>query len=109
MITEAEIEKACAWLRDNSTEAAQARANRIYLEEFRKSLKAQLMKKHISEPVSAQEREAYSDPEYAEFLEGLKEAVRQDEHNRFMRQAALAKIEAWRTQEANKRGMDRLG
>jgi len=108
MITEAEIEKACNWLRDNAVEAAQARANRIYLEEFRKALKAELMKKHISESIGAQEREAYSSPEYREFLEGLKEAVRQDEHNRFMRAAAMAKIEAWRTQEANRRGMDRL-
>lgn len=109
MISEAEVEKACAWLRDNSAEAAKARAERIYLEEFRKSKKALLMKKHLSEPVSAQEREAYADEEYQDFLKGLKEAVERDEHSRFMRQAALAKIEAWRTQEANRRGMDKLG
>lgn len=109
MITEEEIERACAWLRDHAEEAAKARAERLYLEQFRKTKKAQIMKGFLSEPVSAQEREAYASEEYIELLNGMKEAIKIDEYNRFMREAAIAKIEAWRTQEANRRGMDKLG
>lgn len=47
---------------------------------------------------------AYSDPRYVEHLEAIKEAVRMDEFHRFMRSAADAKIEAWRTQSSNTKG-----
>lgn len=103
MITEAEIEKALDYLRDNAMKAAQARADRIYTEEFRKTLKAQLMKEHPGESIGAQEREAYSDSRYIAHLEGIRDAVRADEYARFMRETALAKIEAWRTQSSNQR------
>jgi len=75
------------------------------LEEFRKSLKSQIMREHLDMPVSAQEREAYADPRYVSHLDAMKEAVRIDEHNRFMRASAEAKIEAWRTQSSNQRSM----
>ena len=58
---------------------AKARADRIYLEEYRKSLKAILMKRSLENAVNAQEREAYSDPEYVKLLQGLKEAVEVEE------------------------------
>lgn len=103
MITETDIEKALDWLRDSATKCAQDKANRIYAEEFAKSLKAQLMKEHANEALGVQEREARADPKYLRHLEAIREAVRVDEHNRFMREAALAKIEAWRTQSSNLR------
>ncbi len=102
-ITDEEIDKALDFLRDNAREAAQARADRVYVEEYRKTLKAQLMKEHASLSAVLQEREAYADPRYVEHLEAIKEAVRQDEFARFMRIAAEAKIEAWRTQSSNSR------
>lgn len=105
MITDENIEKALDFLRDDASRSAQDRANRIYIEEFRKSLKAQIMREHLDMPVSAQEREAYADPRYVTHLEAMKEAIRIDEHNRFMRASAEAKIEAWRTQSSNTRAM----
>lgn len=103
MISELEIEKALDWLRDSALKCAQARANRIYVEEFAKSLKSTLMKEWADEPLGVQEREARADPRYLAHLEAIKEAVIEDERNRFMREAALAKIEAWRTQSSNLR------
>ena len=44
MINETDVEKAVDYLRDSSNEAAVATANRKYLDEFRKSLKALIMK-----------------------------------------------------------------
>lgn len=103
MITDDEIELAVAYLRDSARAAAQARAERIYVEAFSKVLKAQLMTEHAELPVNAQEREAYSHEKYGAHLQALREAVLQDENFRFLREAASAKIEAWRTQQANHR------
>jgi hypothetical protein len=103
LITDEEIDKALDYLRDNARDAAQAKANRIYVEEYRKVIKAQLMKEHGSMSAVLQEREAYADPRYITHLEAIKQAVEADEHHRFLRGAADAKIEAWRTQSSNTR------
>ena len=102
-ISDEEIDKALDYLRDNARDAAQAKANRIYVEEYRKVVKAQLMKEHGSMSAVLQEREAYSDPRYVVHLEAIKQAVEIDEGHRFLRAAADAKIEAWRTQSSNSR------
>lgn len=102
-ITDEEVDKALDYLRDNARDAAQAKANRIYVEEYRKVIKAQLMKEHGDKSAVIQEREAYSDPRYIQHLEAIKEAVVIDEGHRFLRAAADAKIEAWRTQSSNTR------
>ena len=102
-ITDDEIDKALDYLRDNARDAAQAKANRFYVEEYRKVVKAQLMKEHGGMSAVLQEREAYSDPRYIEHLEAIKQAVEIDEGHRFLRAAADAKIEAWRTQSSNSR------
>ena len=104
MITDAEIEKALDYLRDTATKAAQARATRIYVEEYRKTVKAMLMQQHASEPLGAQEREAYASETYRAHLKAIEAAVEDDEKYRFLREAAHAKIEAYRTFSANVRG-----
>tara|TARA_Y100000114_G_C11650242_1_gene273832 strand:- start:430 stop:756 length:327 start_codon:yes stop_codon:yes gene_type:complete len=105
MISDEEIEKALDYLRDTANDAAKCKAERIYLEEYRKSLKALIMSEYKQLPVSAQEREAYCDNRYLKHLEALKIAVRKDEKIKFMRVAAEAKIEAWRSYSANHRAM----
>lgn len=105
MINEQEVEAAVDWLRDTAQEAAQKRAERLYLDEYRKVLRAQLMKQHMDLPVSAQEREALADPKYSEHLQALKIAIDEDERMRFLRVAAEAKIEAWRSMNANYRAI----
>jgi hypothetical protein len=85
----------------------EAKANRIYMEEYRKSLKAIIMKRSLETSVNAQEREAYSDPEYVQHLRALQEAVQIEEELRWRLIAAQARIEVYRTQSANERAMDR--
>lgn len=104
--SEINIFKALDFIRDNAAAYAQAKADRVYLEEYRKTKKALCMKNAEVEGITtaaAQEREAYADPEYIEILEGLREAVKQEETLRWMIVAAQAKIEVWRTIEANRR------
>ena len=86
---------------------AQARADRVYAEEYRKSLKAILMKEHAALPAVAQEREAYADPRYLQHLDALKTAVEAEEAARWRMVTAQAAVEVWRTLSANDRGMDR--
>lgn len=102
-ITDEEIDRALDFLRDNAEAAAKARAERIYVEEYRKTVKAQIMKEHDTKSAVIQEREAYADPRYAVHLDAIREAVFHDEKCRFLLSAAEAKIEAWRTQSSNER------
>jgi hypothetical protein len=95
--------KAVDFIRDNGKKFAQAKADRIYLEEYRKSLKAILMKRSGENAVNAQEREAYAHPEYQELLKGLREAVEAEETLRWQMVAAEARVEVWRSQEASNR------
>lgn len=107
MITEDEIERAVDWLAKNAIPAAKARAERIYMEAWVKTALAQEMAKHSGLPIAAQEREARCAAGYLSALQALKEAVGEDERNRFLRDAASAKIEAWRTMESTRRAEGR--
>lgn len=98
MITEEAVEKAVDWLRDNAEEAAKARSERLYLDDYSRVLKATIMGEHLSESLGAQERHAYSDVRYKNHLEALKMAIFEDERARYMRDAAQAKIEVWRSE-----------
>lgn len=86
---------------------AQAKAERVYLEEFRKSCKARLMQTVGSLPIGAQEREAYAHADYLTNLEGLRAAVEKEETLRWMMVAAQTRVEVWRSQEASNRSQDR--
>ena len=99
MISQRDIEKALDFLRDSAEAAAVNRSNRVYMEEYRKSLKAQLMSENLDMAVNAQEREAYKNVEYITHLEAMKEAIYEDEKLRFLIEAAKIKISAWQTME----------
>ena len=103
MISDEALDKALDYLRDSAPQAAQARANRLHLDDYSRVLKATIMAEHLAEPVNAQERWAYSDIRYRNHLEGLKVAIFEDEKHRFLREAASAKIEIWRSEQANQR------
>lgn len=103
MIPDEDIEKAIDYLRDSSSKAAKARAERIYLDEYCKPLKALVMRENTSESIGAQEARAYADTRYKQHLEALRAAIEADEYVRFMRDAADAKIRAWQTMRATER------
>jgi hypothetical protein len=98
--------KAIDYIIHNASRYAQAKANRIFIEEFRKSKKALLMKDALArgyEAVNAQEREAYSDPEYLEVLKGIKDATAEEEELRWKLEAAKMRVDVWRTEQATAR------
>jgi hypothetical protein len=103
---EINIFKVLDYIRDHAEKYAQAKANRVYVEEYRKSLKAMLMRRAAGDGVGAavqQESLAYADPEYIQHLKALEAAVENEEKLRWMLIAAQAKAEAWRTLSANER------
>ena len=104
MITDEMVEAAVDYLRDSADSCAKKRAERLYLDEYTRALKSLIMSEHLAETLGAQERFAYGDIRYRNHLEALKVAIWEDEKGRFLRDAAAAKIEAWRTQQANERG-----
>ena len=95
--------KAIQYLIDTAPLYAKAKADRMYLEEFRKSRKAQLASQAGTEVLGKQETFAYAHPEYIQILEGIKQAVEKEETYRWMMTAAQAKIEVWRTQQYSAR------
>lgn len=104
--SEINIFRALDFIRDNAPAYAQAKAQRVYLENFRKSKKALLMREaelRGHKTAAMQEREAYADTGYIETLEALQAATAEEERLRWMMVAAEAKIEAWRTIEATRR------
>lgn len=91
----------------HSKEYATAKANVVYLEQFRKTQKAicfQSSKKHT---VADKDADAYAHKDYISVLDGLKEAVEAAEKLRWMLVAAQARIDIYRTQEASNRSIDR--
>lgn len=102
-LSDADAEKAMDFLRDNAETAAAARAARLHLVEFRKSLKAKLMAQRQLDPLGAQERYAYQHKEYLDLLDAMKLAIHEDEKNQWLMEAAKAKIDVWRSLNANLR------
>jgi hypothetical protein len=95
--------KAIQYLMDTAPLYAQAKANRMYLEEMRKSVKAKLMKGCQETVLGKQEIYAYAHPDYIEILEGIKVSVEQEENYRWMMAAAQARVEVFKVQEYTKR------
>jgi hypothetical protein len=88
--------KAIDYVIANAGKFAQAKANRIYLEEFRKSKKALLMNQSTEKTVNAREQYAYSHDEYLALLDGLKAAVEVEEKLKWEMQMAQARVEVWK-------------
>ena len=102
-------EKALDYIRLEAANAAIARAKRIYMEEYRKTVKANCMALSAEKALAAQERDAYAHPDYVAHLGVMQTAIEADELHRWKMIAAQATIEAWRTHQANQRREQALG
>jgi hypothetical protein len=100
-------------IRDKWKKYAEAKAEHIYLEHYRKSLLAILQKEYMVDghtSVAAQEREARADDRYITVLEGLKVAVEQEELLRGEVKMAEWQFEGWKARiYADQREQKRYG
>jgi len=95
--------KAIQYLIDTAPLYAKSKADRIFLDEFRKSRKAQLQSQAGTEVLGKQETYAYAHADYIQILEGIREAVEREERYRWLMTAAQARIEVWRTEQYSAR------
>jgi len=103
-------EEAAQTIRDKAPAYGEAKAQRVYLEEYKRTKRALLMKDALRlgiESAAAQEREAYADPAYHQLLKGLAVAIEAEETLKWELEAARLDIEIWRTREATNRMQDR--
>lgn len=107
MIDERHVEKALEFMRDNAAALAKAKAERIYMEQWRKSKKALLYSQSPDGTIPERESWVYAHSEYLEVLDGLKAAVEEEERLKWLMTAAELKIDVYRTQQANARSVDR--
>lgn len=95
--------KAIQYIIDTAPLYAKAKADRIYLESFVKSRKAQLMAQAGTEVLGKQETYAYAHADYIGILEGIRQAVETEEKYRWLMTAAQARISVWQTEQYNSR------
>ena len=91
----------------NSDVYAKAKANVVYMTEFRKSTKAICFQNSLRSTMAEKEADAYSHPDYIKVLEGIRAAVEEAEALRWKLIASQASVEVWRSQEASNRNIDR--
>lgn len=100
------MEPLLARYRDLAEKYAPAKANREYLDEYKKSLLALLMKdaeRSGATSAAAQERDSRGRKEYLDLLDQLKAAIEAEEKLRYHMKAVEIEIEVWRTRSANER------
>lgn len=108
LITDEMVEAALEYLATASDHIAAARANRLRAEFKRKRIRAKLMLQ--SNQASASMREAWAEAHqlYFDACEEEVAAVEADEKAREERNKASTVIEAWRTENANRRAGDQF-
>ena len=94
--------KAIDYMTKYAPEYAQAKADRVFIENYLRTLKSRLMTEE-SGTLGAKEAYAYAHPQYIELLEGLRVAVEEEDNLRWMLEAAKLKIEIWKTHCHNQR------
>ena len=109
MISEADIERALNYLRDNAENDAQAHANMLYLDKWLDVVLAQEQAKAMASSVAAAKIVAECSDAYKAALDGYRESVFENKKRQFLRSAAETRIEAWRTMCSNERAQGKIG
>lgn len=101
-------EAALRFLLDNAETAGVAKAQVVYLENFRKSTLARLRRAAPERTADGRDSWARAHPEYLEVINAQMEAVAAHETLFWKRIQAEATLDAWRTRNANNRGAGRM-
>jgi uncharacterized protein YdbL (DUF1318 family) len=89
-------------------EYAKAKGELAQLETFKHSLKAIKMAQADGASIAAKEMEAYRSPEYQELCKAIGAATEQVEKLKWQLEAAKMRFEAWRTEQANNRQIEKM-
>lgn len=105
IVSDGEVERALDFLRDSADAVGKARARLIRSGHMVKHIEALLTLASEQRSVEAKKCEAKTDTRWLEAITEEAEAAGEFEKLRALREAASAKIEAWRSESANYRGM----
>lgn len=109
IITDERVQAAFDALESTARDLPEAKGRRVYLEAAAKSLRAKLMSESTATSSAAKETDAYASSAYELHIEGLREAVIEEEKLRLFRDNGAITIDAWRTQQSTLRSMGRIG
>ena len=94
--------KCVAYIMENAPKFAQAKAERVFIENFLRTVKSRLMNQEEG-TLGNKEAYAYAHPEYEAQLKGLRDATEKEENLKFMLLAAQMRHDTWKTNEYSKR------
>ena len=94
--------KAVEYLRENAPKYAEAKATRVFIENYLRSVKSKLMGNEEG-TLGAKEAYAYAHDDYVDQLKALRIATEVEERLKFMLKAAELRIEIYKVQEYSKR------
>lgn len=106
-MTDIDPQKALHTLAKDGPRYAEAKGQRVAIEEGLRTIKALEMAKSQGATVAAREMEAYASEAYRTAVQGLGAAVEREEALRWRLIAAQCAIDAWRSMEASNRRMDK--
>lgn len=105
IVTEAEIEKALDFLRDNAAAIGEAKARTIRAGHMLKHVEALAFKASDAKSAEAKKADARTAEAYLAAIYEDALAAGEYEKLRSLREAASMKIESWRSEQANYRAM----
>ncbi len=108
LITDESVQRSLDYLRDSAEEAAVARSQAKTLEKYLGVVEAEQKARNAYKSNAAAQDAARASNEYKQAIEAWKEAIRRDCEFSMLREAASARIEAWRSWSANNRAMEKL-
>ena len=94
--------KCVAYIMENAPKFAQAKAERVFIENYLRTVKSRLMQQEEG-TLGNKEAYAYAHPDYLAQLLALKDATQMEENLKFMLLAAQMRFDTWKTQEYSKR------
>ena len=107
-MSEYDPHEAINYIFTHAPEFARAKGQLAELEAFRHSLRSIMMKKSNEQSLGAQEREAYASQEYQDLCKAIGIATEETEKLKYQLEAAKMRFQAWQTESANNRQIERL-
>jgi hypothetical protein len=92
----------------NAPEYAKAKGQLAQLETYKSSLKAIMMKKSNEQSLGGQEREAYASQDYQDLCVAIGKATEEAEKLKWQLEAAKMRFQAWQTESANNRQLEKF-
>ena len=107
-MTEYDPHEAINYIYMNAPEYAKAKGQLAQLEAYRHSLRSIMMKKSSEQSLGAQEREAYASQDYQDLCLAIGKATKDAEKLKWQLEAAKMRFQAWQTESANNRQLEKF-